>query len=91
MNPATAVPQPVIVKTSSILNRNPAVASSPRTVWSWALLVVAAPTAAEVWPGWVGGGPDDRIGDGVADPRDLALAACGHLSHPPGRVRLCHP
>ena len=34
--------------------RSPAVLSGARTVWSWPLLVLAAPAAAEVWSGWVG-------------------------------------
>ena len=35
-------------------DRPAAVSSGARTVRSWPLLVLAAPAAAEVWPGWVG-------------------------------------
>ena len=39
---------------SAAADRSPAAAQRDRTVWSWPLLVLAVPAAAEVWSGWVG-------------------------------------
>jgi hypothetical protein len=35
-------------------DQSPAAVQPSRTMWSWPLLVLAAPAAAEVWSGWVG-------------------------------------
>jgi hypothetical protein len=53
MDPGPRGPVPVRT-TRPAAYRSPEGARPGRAIWSWPLLVLAAPAAAEVWSGWVG-------------------------------------
>jgi len=54
MDTGSRGPVPVRTTGSAAADRSPVVVRPVRSVWSWPLVVLAAPAAAEVWSGWVG-------------------------------------
>jgi hypothetical protein len=65
-DPSPRGPVPARTAGPAAADRSPAAARPGRAIWSWPLLVLAAPAAAGVWSGWVG--IAEKTGFGLVSP-----------------------